>query len=153
MLQGSGSGSQSGAIANSGGTTNVMSLVKTGSGTWNLSGANTYTGTTAVNGGLLTVSGAAGSIAQSTALTVSGGTVQLDDSALANNFSSSRLGSQPITLQGGRLERQPGQRQRRHGDDRLRHGGDGREHAGPDGLGAAAASSAAVRSPARPAPR
>ena len=103
VLQGSGSGSQSGAHHDSGGTTNVMSLVKTGSGTWNLSGANTYTGTTAVNGGLLTISGTAGSIGQSTALTVSGGTVQLDDSALANNFSSSRLGSQPISLQGGAL--------------------------------------------------
>ncbi len=104
VLQGSGSGSQSGAVVNSGGTTNVMSLVKTQSGTWNLSGANTYTGTTTVNGGLLTISGAAGAIGQSAALTVSGGSVQLDDSALANNFSSNRLGSQPISLQGGALQ-------------------------------------------------
>ena len=103
VLQGSGSGSQSGTIS-SAGTVNLMSLVKTGSGTWNLSGANTYTGTTTVNGGLLTVSGAAGGIAQSTALTVSGGTVQLDDSAQANHFSNSRLGNQPISLQGSTLQ-------------------------------------------------
>ncbi|MGO9111564.1 MAG: autotransporter-associated beta strand repeat-containing protein [Thermoguttaceae bacterium] len=101
VLQGSGSGFQSGIISSNG--LNVMSLVKTGSGTWNLSGANTYSGTTAVNGGLLTVSGVNGSIGQSTALTVSGGTVQLDDSTLSSGFSSSRLGNQPITLQGGAL--------------------------------------------------
>ncbi len=106
VLQGSGSGSESGIISSNilGGMANVMSLVKTGSGTWNLSAANSYTGTTAVNGGLLTISGVAGSIGQSTALTVSQGTLQLDDSTLANNFSSSRLGSQPITLQGGALQ-------------------------------------------------
>ncbi len=104
VLQGAGSGSQSGAIVNGSDTANVMSLVKTGSGVWNLSGANTYSGTTAVNGGLLTISGPNGGIAQSTALTVSCGTLQLDDSALPNNFSSSRLGGQPISLQGGALQ-------------------------------------------------
>ena len=105
VLQGSGSGSQSGIISSniSSSGSNVMSLVKTGGGTWSLSAANTYNGTTAVNGGLLTLSGSGG-IAQSTALTVSGGTVQLNDSAAASNFSSSRLGNQPITLQGGVLQ-------------------------------------------------
>jgi autotransporter-associated beta strand protein len=100
VLQGAGSGSQSGVISSNGG--NVLSLVKTGSGGWNLSGSNTYNGTTTVNTGLLTLSGS-GAINQSTALTVGGGTVQLDDSAQAANFSSSRLGSQPISLQGGVL--------------------------------------------------
>src|SRR5207249_425871 len=33
--------------------TNNTSLIKAGSGTWILSGANTYTGTTSVNGGVL----------------------------------------------------------------------------------------------------
>jgi autotransporter-associated beta strand protein len=101
VLQGSGSGSEGGTVSN-GGTCNVMSLVKTGSGTWTLSGPNTYTGTTTVNGGLLALSGNGG-IAQSAALTVSRGTVELDDSTLGNNFSSSRLGNQPISLQGGVL--------------------------------------------------
>ena len=102
VLQGSGSGSESGAIVN-GGAINILSLVKTGSGVWNLSGQNTYSGTTGINGGMLILSGSSGSIAQSAALTVSGGTLQLDDSALAANFSSSRLGRQPITLHGGLL--------------------------------------------------
>ena len=101
VLQGSGSGSQSGIISSNG--LNVMSLIKSGSGTWNLSGSNTYTGATVVNGGLLAVSGTAGSLRQSAALTISCGTLQLDDSTLGNNFSGSRLGSQPITLQGGGL--------------------------------------------------
>jgi fibronectin-binding autotransporter adhesin len=102
VLQGSASGSQSGAIVN-GGAANVLSLVKTGSGTWNLSAVNSYTGTTLVNGGLLTVSGPSGSIAHSAALSISSGALQLDDSALADNFANSRLGSQPIGLQGGAL--------------------------------------------------
>jgi fibronectin-binding autotransporter adhesin len=99
VLQGAGSGSESGAIVN-GGSINVLSLVKTGSGTWSLSGANTYTGTTTINGGQLAISGA---IASSTALSISGGTVQLDDSALPGKFGSNRLGSQPISLQSGVL--------------------------------------------------
>ena len=101
VLQGSGSGSQSGVIS-SAGTSNIMSLVKTGSGTWSLSASNTYTGTTAVSGGLLAISGSGG-IAQSAALTVSGGTMQLDDSTLSNSFSSSRLGTQAASLRSGQL--------------------------------------------------
>ncbi len=100
VLQGSGSGLESGIISSNGG--NVMSLVKAGGGSWNLSGANSYNGTTTVNSGLLTVSGG-GSVGQSTAMTVGGGTLQLDDSALSNNFSSNRLGRQPIALNGGVL--------------------------------------------------
>ena len=49
-----GSSTISGVIANGGSAAN---LVKAGSGTLTLSGANTYTGTTAINAGDLTVSG------------------------------------------------------------------------------------------------
>ena len=129
MLQGSGSGSESGDHQQRR-HVNVMSLVKTGSGTWNLSGANTYTGTTVVNGGLLTVSGTAGSIGQSTALTVSRGTLQLDDSDAGQQLQQQPVGQPADHLARRRLERQLRQRQRRHGDDRSGHGGDGREHAG-----------------------
>jgi fibronectin-binding autotransporter adhesin len=52
VLQGAGSGSQSGAITD-GGTANALSLIKSGSGTWTLSGPNSYTGSTTVNAGTL----------------------------------------------------------------------------------------------------
>ena len=62
-----GSGTFSGAINNTAGTTN---LVKTGTGTQALSGANTYGGTTTVNGGTLIVNG---SLSPSSAVTVASG--------------------------------------------------------------------------------
>jgi autotransporter-associated beta strand protein len=49
-LTGTGLGSQSGAIVN-GTSTNVTAITKSGIGTWVLSGANTNTGATALNGG------------------------------------------------------------------------------------------------------
>ncbi|MEO7101217.1 MAG: autotransporter-associated beta strand repeat-containing protein [Luteolibacter sp.] len=49
-LQGSGSGEFAGAIGNGSGTT---ALTKTGNGIWTVSGANTYTGATNSNGGIL----------------------------------------------------------------------------------------------------
>ena len=69
-----------------------MSLVKTGSGTWNLSGSNTYTGTTTVNGGLLTVSGTAGSLGQSSHRDRRRRTLQLDDSAPFEQLCQQPLG-------------------------------------------------------------
>ena len=61
-LQGStaGTGQLSGAIVDSSG--GATSVLKQGTGTWTLSGANTYTGTTAVNGGALLVNGTNGSV-------------------------------------------------------------------------------------------
>ena len=61
-------GAFSGEIAD--GTGNMVKLVKVGSGTQTLSGANTYTGTTTVNGGTLLVMNGAGSGTGTGAVTV-----------------------------------------------------------------------------------
>ncbi len=77
-LQGSaaGVGEFSAILANTGG--NVLNVVKAGSGTWILSGTNTYTGTTAVNGGKLLVN-YPGSVAPGSAVSVN------NSSALGGN--------------------------------------------------------------------
>jgi len=101
-LQGdtSGVGEFSGALVNSAAT---LSLVKAGLGTWRLSAANTFSGTTAVNGGTLALTGAAGAIASSTGYSVSGGgTLLLDNTVSANNADRLRNAS-ALTLSGGAL--------------------------------------------------
>ncbi len=59
-----------GTDANSGVITGAISLVKSGSGTQTLGDANTYTGTTTINGGILAVNG---SLASGSAVTVNAG--------------------------------------------------------------------------------
>lgn len=81
-LQGltSGTGEIAGAIVNS---TSNTALTKLGSGTWTLSGPNSYTGPTTVNGGMLRLAfGTVGSdiISASSALTLGGGTLELTGS-------------------------------------------------------------------------
>lgn len=60
-LTGSRDGSISSIIGQRNGTDSTTSIVKTGNGTWTLSGANTYTGTTTVSGGTLLINGSVGS--------------------------------------------------------------------------------------------
>ncbi|MET3912647.1 autotransporter-associated beta strand protein [Bradyrhizobium sp. S3.3.6] len=69
------------------------SLVKVGAGTLILSGINTYTGATAVNGGTLEVSGSIASTSSATA--GPGGVLQVDNGGA--------LGTAPVALSGGSL--------------------------------------------------
>ncbi|MEI6603708.1 MAG: autotransporter-associated beta strand repeat-containing protein, partial [Verrucomicrobiota bacterium] len=69
-LGGAGSGTVGGTI-----TTGTGTLTKDGAGTWTLSGTNTYTGLTTVSEGTLTLGHATDTIANTAAVTVSGGTL------------------------------------------------------------------------------
>lgn len=69
-----GAGTVSGVISNG---TNPVGLTKTGTNTWNLTGSNSYTGTTAVNSGTLLVNGnqstASGAVTVASGATLGGG--------------------------------------------------------------------------------
>jgi len=97
-LWGVGDGEISGVIAN--GTTVALPVIKEkGTGTWTLSGANTFGGTTYANDGTLVLGGAHGAITGAVDLGV-GGTFMIDNSLSANN--GNRLAdAQPVTLNGG----------------------------------------------------
>jgi autotransporter-associated beta strand protein len=73
-LQGStaGTGELDGTIVDNGGATAVT---KAGTGTWTLAGANTYTGTTAANAGIL-ILGSANAMPSANALSLGGGTLR-----------------------------------------------------------------------------
>ncbi len=81
----SATGELAGAIVNGSGTTSVA---KTETGTWILSGTNTYSGTTSVTGGTLVVSGG---INLSTALSVGNGTFRLGASGMISNTAAVTL--------------------------------------------------------------
>jgi len=87
-----GSGELAGAIVNGVGT---ISVAKSGTGTWTLSGANTYTGGTSVTGGTLIVSNG---INLSSSLSVGNGTFRLGASNVIGDLA-------PVTLSvGGEIE-------------------------------------------------
>jgi fibronectin-binding autotransporter adhesin len=108
VLQGStaGTGEIAGAITQNS-TTNTTSLTKAGTGTWTVSGANTYTGSTTVNGGNLILSqgGGTGTLSN-TAITInSGGTLSpLGGTAgyTVGNIATAGAGGK-LTLNGGTL--------------------------------------------------
>lgn len=74
----SGIGEIGGIISNNSGT-NLTSITKNGTGTWVLSGSNTYTGGTNINGGTL-VAGSAGALGASGTISFGGGILQLTPS-------------------------------------------------------------------------
>jgi autotransporter-associated beta strand protein len=85
----------SGVITDGTGSARGGSLVKVGTGTLTLSGANNYTGSTTVNGGVLQA-GAANSFAPGSAFTVaSGGTLDLNS---FNQTIGSLAGAGPVML-------------------------------------------------------
>lgn len=90
-LQGDGNGLVSGVVENGNG---AVSLVKAGTGTWTLGGANTYSGTTAVDNGTLIVHGSTGT----GAVTVTSGTLG----------GTGRVGGAVSVLAGGMLAPGPG---------------------------------------------
>lgn len=71
-----GSGVFNGVLANS---VNAGNFVKAGTGSQTLAGVNTYTGTTTINSGVLSLAGN-GSLLTTTAQTLAGGTFRLDNS-------------------------------------------------------------------------
>jgi fibronectin-binding autotransporter adhesin len=88
-------GAANGSISSIIGTT-TGSLTKNGAGTWTLSGANTFSGATTINGGMLTVAAGSGSaLAATSSITVnSGGTLLLGANNQINNAAT-------MTLAGG----------------------------------------------------
>jgi autotransporter-associated beta strand protein len=104
-LQGSsgGAGEISGPISNNHATA-TLGITKAGTGTWTLSGKNTYKGGTTVNSGLLVIAGTDATITNSSGVTITaGGTFRLLNRFNANN--GARLGDNaPVTLAGGTFD-------------------------------------------------
>ena len=103
-LQGStpGAGELAGVISDNT-TTNTTSIYKTGSGIWTLSGTNTYSGTTTVNAGILSLTNPAALQNSTLVLAGSGavpvGTLSFDSSVSGNAFAIGGLsGSTGNTL-------------------------------------------------------
>ena len=88
-------------------TANVANLNKVGTGTWTLSGANTFSGQTAVNGGTLVLDYATNNNSKIALnlLTLNGGTLQLKGGSFAQTVASTTLGTvagqTAITQNGG----------------------------------------------------
>ena len=87
-LGGTGTGTVSGAISQNG--ANALAITKSGTGTWTLSGINTYTGTTTVSAGTLTVA-PTGTINNTSGVSIGAGNFK---------YNSSTALSQPVSFSG-----------------------------------------------------
>jgi autotransporter-associated beta strand protein len=97
-----GANTTAGNLVNSTAGSGVLSVTKSGTGTWVLSGANTYTGATTINAGTLQLGagGAAGSLSASSAISVaSGATFAVNQSDTVTQGTD--FGSAAITGAGG----------------------------------------------------
>lgn len=101
-LQGGGDGVVGGRIQNGGADT--VHVIKSGTGTWTLAGANSYTGTTAITQGALVLAGATGSGTTTVANgAMLAGTGAVSGMLAAQNGSTVRMGAagfpmvQPVT--------------------------------------------------------
>ncbi len=97
-----GGGTYAGVISSTGAP--ATSLIKVGTGTQAFNGANTYSGATIISRGTLALGGTAGSLANTSAVTVNGvATLAVGDPAVANNNGiNDRINSAAsLTLGGG----------------------------------------------------
>ena len=90
-----------GAVVNGSGT---ASLSKEGDGTWSLTASNTFSGTLAVNGGTLSLSGTDGAAAWAAACAVSNGATLLLDNTAADNNTNRLNDAGSVTLLGGTFD-------------------------------------------------
>jgi autotransporter-associated beta strand protein len=92
----------SGATITSAGLVNITSLTKAGTGTWTLSGANTYTGRTTISGGALDVGTVSAGALSNSGLLFSGGVLQGNGSFTRNFSGSATAGANTLSgLTGG----------------------------------------------------
>ncbi len=91
-------------VVSDGGAGSGLAISKTGVGTWILSGANSYTGSTTVNAGILSLSGSAGSLALSASpVVLNGGEFRLNNQGVGGNNLSRIADTQAFTFNGGQL--------------------------------------------------
>ena len=97
---GNSDGEVSGVISN--GATAALPLWKEwGTGTWQLSGNNTYSGITKISAGKLVVGGASGRIATGAGIVINGGTLEIDDTVVGGG---DRIADgSAVTMSGGGL--------------------------------------------------
>ena len=76
----------------------TVSLAKDGTGTLELTGNNSYLGSTLIRGGEVLIRGANGDIASSTSVTINNATLSLDNTAANKN---DRIGNGPLTMNSG----------------------------------------------------
>ena len=99
-LDGAGNGTFGGVLANGTGA-NIVGFIKDGAGTWTMSGANTYTGATALNAGALVVNGsiaAGGTVTVASGATLAGtGSIAAATVVNGNHAPGVTIGTQTFT--------------------------------------------------------